>query len=269
MILVAGHYCHDTLVGNAGSAQALGGSAAYASAILDALGEPHRVIAKVGGDFRYAAQVSHAPVVVAGRTTAFVDDYRGGERRQRLEAAAPPIEPSELEGRFDLGIACGVAGELPLRTLLRMREICGVLVADAQALLRAVSPGNELLLRPPDPAALETLDCLKASRREAALLDLRELKKRMILLITDGSRGCEVLGRGLEAHVPAFPAEEKDPTGAGDWFLAGFAAGLVRGHGAVAAARVGAYCGARAVEQVGVPRLTPAQASAARALASG
>lgn len=268
MILVAGHYCHDTLIGNAGSAQALGGSAAYASAILDALAEPHEVIAKVGGDFRYAALVSHQPLVVPGRTTAFVDDDRGGERRQRVEAVAPPIEPFELQGRFELGIACAVAGELPLRTLLRMRELCGVLVADAQALLRAISPSGEVTLQPPAPPALEALDCLKASRHEAALLDVQALRERVLLLITDGARGCDVLGRDVEAHVPAFPAEEKDPTGAGDCFLAGFAAGLLRGKDPVRAARAGAWCGARAVEQVGVPRLTPAQASAARALAS-
>ena len=54
-ILVAGHYCHDTLLSNAGEHHALGGSAAYASAILDALGEPCTVAAKVGEDFLYAA----------------------------------------------------------------------------------------------------------------------------------------------------------------------------------------------------------------------
>ncbi|HET7787465.1 MAG TPA: PfkB family carbohydrate kinase [Myxococcales bacterium] len=267
MILVAGHYCHDTLIGNAGSARALGGSAAYASAVLDALGEPHQVVAKVGADFLYAAQVSHPPAVVAGRTTAFVDDDRAAERRQWVEAAAPPIEPSDLQGRFDLGIACAVAGELPLRTLLRMRELCGILVADAQALLRSISRSGELTLRPADPAALETLDCLKASRQEAALIDVQALRRRMTVLVTDGARGCDVLGRDLEVHVAAFPAQEKDPTGAGDRFLAGFAAALLRGNDPVAAARLGAYCGARAVEQVGVPRLTPAQAREARALA--
>jgi 1D-myo-inositol 3-kinase len=269
VILVAGHYCHDTLVGNAGETRALGGSAAYASAILDALAEPHAVIAKVGSDFRYAAQVSHAPCVVAGRTTAFVDEYRAGERRQRVEAVAPPIEPSDLAGRFELGIACAVAGELPTRSLLRMRELCGLLVADAQALLRAISPSGEVTLRPADPAALEALDCLKASRHEAALLDVDALRERMTLLITDGARGCDLLGPHLRVHVPAFPAEEKDPTGAGDCFLAGFAAALLRSGDPVRAARAGACCGARAVEQVGVPRLTPAQASAARALVRG
>ena len=55
------------------------------------------------------------------------------------------------------------------------------------------------------------------------------------------------------------------PTGAGDCFLAGFAAGLARGLDPLRAARIGAYCGARAVEQIGVPRLTKVQAAEALA----
>jgi len=35
-VLVVGHYCHDTIVRNAGVHRTLGGSAAYVSAILDA-----------------------------------------------------------------------------------------------------------------------------------------------------------------------------------------------------------------------------------------
>jgi len=42
-ILVAGHYCHDTLIGNDSIHRTLGGSAAYVSAILQALGEAHAV----------------------------------------------------------------------------------------------------------------------------------------------------------------------------------------------------------------------------------
>ena len=56
-ILVVGHYCHDTLLSNAGEHRTLGGSAAYASAVLEVLGEPYEVVSKVGPDFLYPAQV--------------------------------------------------------------------------------------------------------------------------------------------------------------------------------------------------------------------
>jgi len=262
-VLVVGHYCHDTLVGNASTHRTLGGSAAYASAILEALDEPHEVVAKVGADFLYGALVSRPPVVAPGRTTAFVDDYRESERRERVEAVAPAIEPLELSGSFDVGLACGIAGEVPLRTLERMRQISRVLIADGQSLLRQISPGGDVLLRPPPREAVEMLDVLKASRKEAEALDVAALRRKVTLVVTDGPRGCSILRASAEVRVEAFPAREKDPTGAGDCFAAGLAAGLARGLPIESAARLGAFCGARAVEHVGVPRLTREEARAA------
>ncbi len=263
MILVAGHYCHDTLIGNDGVHRALGGSAAYASAILAALGEPHEVAAKVGEDFLY--RVARQPRVVKGRTTSFVDDYRSGERRERVEAVCEPLRPEDLQGSYDVGLACAVAGEVPPPALARIRQICRVVIGDAQGLLREITPAGEVVLRPLPPDAAASLDYLKASRAEAALLDVARLRRTLTLLVTDGPRGCTLLTAREEIHLPAFPAAEKDPTGAGDCFLAGFAAGIARGLEPARAARIGAYCGARAVEQVGVPRLTAAQALEAAA----
>lgn len=254
-ILVVGHYCHDTLLRNASAQHVLGGSSAYASAILDALGEPHEVVAKVGDDFRYRAQVSRAPIVVAGPTTAFVDEYRGAERVERVEAVAPAIEPGDLRGRFDVGIACAVAGEIPLRTLRRLRDISRIVVADAQSVVREISPSGEVILRPPAREAIGMIDVLKSSREESAVLDVQALRRRLTLIVTDGARGSTLLRGDEETFVPAEAAEEKDPTGAGDCFLAGVAAGLSRGLALADAARLGAWCGARAVEHVGVPRL--------------
>jgi 1D-myo-inositol 3-kinase len=261
-ILVVGHYCHDTLLSKTGEHRALGGSASYASAILEALGEPYEVAAKVGPDFLYAAEVNKPPLVVAGaRTTSFIDDYRSGERIGRVEAVCDPIRPSDLRGEHAVGMVCAIAGEIPVETLQRLRQISRIVVADAQALMREIGPGGEVLLRPAH--SLEHIDYLKASRGEAALLDLPALRKRLRVIVTDGARGCTLLTAQSEVHVPAFHADEIDPTGAGDCFLAGFAVGLARGHDDLRAARIGAFCGARAVEQLGVPRLSPAQARAA------
>ena len=248
MILVAGHYCHDTLLSNAGTHRALGGSAAYASAILDALGEPYEVAAKAGPDFLYAAQVTRQPRIVPGRTSSFVDDYRSGERRDHVDAVCEAIEPGDLQGEYDVGIACAITGEVPPRTLARIREISRIVLADAQGLLREIAPGGDVLLRPLHPDAPDQIDFLKASRSEAALLDVDALRRRLTLIVTDGPRGCTLITASDETHVPAFPAQEKDPTGAGDCFLAGFAVGLARGLDPLEAARIGAYCGARFLE---------------------
>ncbi len=263
-ILVAGHYCHDTVLSNAGDHRALGGSAAYVSAVLQALGEPHEVAAKVGADFLYAGQVAKKPLVVqSARTTSFVDDYRSGERRERVLAVCEPLLPADLRGSYEVGMACAVAGEIPPETLARLRAICRVVVADAQSVLREITPQGEVRLVPLPPEAAAQLDVLKASKREAALLDVARLRTKLTLVVTDGARGCTVFTAREETHVPAFPAEERDPTGAGDCFLAGFAVGIARGLGPLRAARIGAFCGARAVEHIGVPRFTPEEVRAA------
>lgn len=254
-ILVAGHYCHDTLVSNAGVHRALGGSAAYASAVLEAARVPYDVVSKAGADFLYAAQVLRQPSIIGARTTSFIDDYRFGERVSTLEAASPPIEPGDLRGHYDFGLACAVACEIGPATLARMREICGVVLADAQGLLRRIGPRGEVALGPLPEGAEAAIDYLKASRSEAALLDVERLRSRLTLLITDGARGATLVTRSEELHVPAVPAVEVDATGAGDCFLAGFAVALSRGQPPLAAMAFANRCGALAVAQVGVPRL--------------
>jgi len=265
-ILVAGHYCHDTILGNGSVHRALGGTAAYAPAILDALGVPYEVVAKVGTDFLYAAAVPREPIVVPGPTTSFVGDYRGAERTERVDAVTPPIEPGDLRGEWDIGVAGAIAGEVPLRTLRRLREISRMVIADAQSIVREISPRGKVILRPPAAGALEAIDVLKASHKEAEVLDVPALRKKLILLVTDGPRGCTIFRGKSELQVAAYPARERDPTGAGDCFLAGLAVGLSRGLPLEAAARIGAWCGARAVEHVGVPRLTAEEARVASEL---
>jgi 1D-myo-inositol 3-kinase len=267
VILLAGHYCHDLIVGKDGrERRTLGGSVAYAAAILDAFGEPFAVAAKVGADFAYASELSHAPRVVAGPTTSFVDDYREVERRDRVEAVCEPLLAADLaEGPFDVGMALGIAGEVTRPVLERLRELCRLVLADAQSVLREIGPSGEVLLRPLDPSTVLQLDWLKASRAEAAHLDIPWLRPRLNLIVTDGARGCSLLTPSGEEHIPAVPTVERDPTGAGDCFLAGFALGIARGMPARHAAAMGSWCGARAVEHLGVPRLSAADVHAAKA----
>jgi 2-dehydro-3-deoxygluconokinase len=67
-----------------------------------------------------------------------------------------------------------------------------------------------------------------------------------------GARGAIVRYRGREHEVaPENAASEADPVGAGDGFNAGFLAATMRGLDAELAGRCGAWCGARAVENVG------------------
>jgi 1D-myo-inositol 3-kinase len=263
-VVCIGHYTHDLLRSTSGERAELGGSSAYASALFDALHIDHRVVAYAGPDFRYADRVRHPPRILAGaRTTAFVDDYTGGDRDATLLAAAPPIEPADLTERCEIAIACGVAGEVGAAVLARLRELARVVVVDAQAVVRGFASDGRVVHRAPPAEVLQALrraDWIKASRDELAVIPGAQLDCGLI--VTDGAHGCSVVYAGGETRVPAFPAREVDPTGAGDCLLAGFATGLLRGWDPARAARFGAYCGALAVEQHGIPRLTREQLDA-------
>jgi len=262
-VLVAGHYCHDTIVGKDGRRhEVLGGSAAYSSAVLGALGIDFRVVAKVGADFRYRKQIVGNPIVEGERTTSFIDDYSAGERVETLEAVCAPILPDEVGFAADVTVACPIAGELPAETLLKLRAASRVLVADVQGLIRCFGPRGEVTNRPlaetPYATLIDKLDYLKVSATEARVLNLEALSRDTRVIVTDGLAGSTLYGDGPPQPVPAFAAEEKDGTGAGDCFLAGFAAGLHWRWPAQRALRLGSFCGARAVEQVGIPRLSRA-----------
>ncbi|MBI3542646.1 MAG: glycosyltransferase, partial [Deltaproteobacteria bacterium] len=76
-------------------------------------------------------------------------------------------------------------------------------------------------------------------------------------VVSDWNGYRDTVRHGVDGfRVPAFPAVERDPTGAGDSFLAGFAYGLSRSLPPHEALRLGNYCGSLAVGQLGVPRLS-------------
>jgi 1D-myo-inositol 3-kinase len=156
-----------------------------------------------------------------------------------------------------------VAGEVLPETLRALRARADLVLADAQGLVRAFGTGGEVRMQPLANTTfacdLETIDWLKIGAGELACVDPAALRAN--LLFTDGPRGSWLelapgqSGARERIHVPPFPAEERDATGAGDCFLAGFAFGLSRGLSPERAARLGNFCGARAVETVGIPRI--------------
>lgn len=260
-LLVVGNYCHDLLRhGPRRETHALGGSSAYIASVLEAMGVDYAVAAVAGEDFRYTGHVRHPPRIVPGtRTTQFIAELGQGERVLRVSARAEPILPEDITVDARVALACGVMGELLPETLVRVSERARHVVADAQGLLRALdSEGrvlNQRLADTPYARHLERLHVLKASEEEARALDVEAVRRRTCLVITRGSRGCTVLTASERIDVPAFPAEEVDPTGAGDCFLAGFALGLLRGMPLARCAELANWFGAQAVTQVGVPKL--------------
>ena len=261
-ILVVGHYVHDTLINPAGERrETLGGPPAYISAILDGFDASYSVISKVGGDFKYAQEVRHAPIALSESvTTAFVNDYSHGKRTQRVDALCDPIFPDDLSGSATVGLACAVFNEILPETLLRLREKCEVLIADIQGFLRIRHEDNSVgyldIEDTPYASVVEQVDFLKVSDDEARFVNIDSLRKRTQIVLTQGERGCHLYERDRDYSVPGKSVFARDETGAGDCFIAGFALGLSKGLDVVHAARLGNRCGALAVRHVGLPRVS-------------
>jgi 1D-myo-inositol 3-kinase len=126
-------------------------------------------------------------------------------------------------------------------------------------LIRVIDSNGNVSLnsldKTPFYSLLNRISFLKASRQEALCLDLKEVRKRTCVLVTEGSEGCTVYLRNTEFRIPSFPAAEVDPTGAGDSFLAGFSVGLLKNLPVEKSVLLGNYLGSLAVQQVGVPKL--------------
>ncbi len=77
------------------------------------------------------------------------------------------------------------------------------------------------------------------------------------VVCTASERGAYVAEGADRIHVPAFPAEVVDATGAGDLFASGFLWGLVRGHDLESCARFGCAAAAEVIGHIGARPETP------------
>jgi sugar/nucleoside kinase (ribokinase family) len=71
------------------------------------------------------------------------------------------------------------------------------------------------------------------------------------VVVTNGPHGAYVRHGGVSAHVPAFPTEPKDLTGAGDMFAGAFLYGITHGISAEKAARAASFLSHKVISQVG------------------
>jgi sugar/nucleoside kinase (ribokinase family) len=71
------------------------------------------------------------------------------------------------------------------------------------------------------------------------------------LVVTHGPRGVFIRHNGVEAHVPAFPSEPKDLTGAGDMLAGAFLYGITHGVAPEKAARAACFLAHKVIIQVG------------------
>ncbi|GJP50408.1 hypothetical protein CLOM_g9531 [Closterium sp. NIES-68] len=185
---------------------------------------------------------------------------------------------------FDVGVAAGVAGEVQPSTVRHIAEISRHTVADLQSMVRHIDPVTgavelQHLEKTAFMGLIPRISFLKVASHEAAFLDIERCARLLgtaqatsavgqcngsradaiggAVLLTRAEKGCTVVTRDREFVVPSFPAVELDSTGAGDSFMAGFIIGLCLNRSLEEAVQMGSFFGGVAVEQVGVPIITP------------
>ncbi len=221
-----GHLCRDIV----SSGYMLGGSAAYAGVTARNLGAKTELITSFAPDFDpNLPDDIDIRRVHSQRTTTFENRYDiHGRRTQRLHSRAALLTkeavPTDI-GKPDILYLCPLADEVKPCAL---EAVCGKLTGAApQGWLRAWDEEGNVRAKRMEHAEriLPQLDALILSEEDIApfpdeLERFRSLSPLTVL--TQGKRGAALYEKGKAESFPAYQAQERDPTGAGDVFAAAF-----------------------------------------------
>lgn len=240
---VAGHITIDEVITNTESYHQLGGPPCFAASLGKTLGFDVEIITRIGEDLPDKYEPALEMLGISTRRSAgyqntrFVLDYRYNPRRMRLPTICEPIHPKDVANSERL-LLCPISGEINDQL---MEEIDPSFIGlDPQGLLRNIdSDSNVIPKKWWNPKVLSKLDLLKTSSSEHHLItgttdikkSLRKLTDHGVdtAVITDGSNGSYVMTGAKLLHIPIYPVNLVDSTGAGDAFIAGLAAYLDEG----------------------------------------
>ena len=269
-ILITGHCTHDIIVQKDRQFLRLGGPPSYISRLIESLNRTARnkekeshghvnytIISKVGPDFKYFSELSQKPRLVSKPTTCFVNRYQSSEKIQEVRSICEPIFPKDIQSKSKVCLIAGVIGEVLPGTIEKLSSLCQVIFCDVQGLIRKVDQLGRVyhvdLASTEFYDVLPKINFLRLNRLESQFVNLKEISRKTIVLLTKGKGGCSIIEKGKKLEIPTRPLPEKDPTGAGDLFLGGFAYGILRGYSLEKCAQIANYCGGLAVGRVGIP----------------
>lgn len=254
----------------------VGGNGANTSLALSTLGIPARLVGATGSDEpgRYLLdQLRRAGVDVSGvtrldlPTSTTIVMINGEGNRKFLNrpgtSGAAFAAPVEFDGALISGMAHYHMASYFILPRLRKTACETLRRAQAAGLTTSLDTTWDPLGEWMDALApcLEHLDFLFMNEDEARMatgsvnpaVAARGILARgtRAAVMKLGSRGCAIFTAGSETYVPAFETDCVDSTGAGDAFVAGFLAVLMRGGPLRTAAEVGNAAGALVVQKVG------------------
>ncbi len=175
----------------------------------------------------------------SSQTTTFANHYQDGFRTQYLYARAEQLQPADVPADWR-GAPIVLLGPLAQEILpefvsLFPRRPGALIAATPQGWLRRWDDDGRVWPTPWQTAdqLLPLLDVLILShddllpfadgKRDEADAILTQWSTRVPLLVaTDGRHGATLFRQGHTRRFPSYPAQEVDPTGAGDVFAAAF-----------------------------------------------
>jgi len=261
-LLVLGHVTCDDF----GDEHRLGGAATYAARAAALLGIETALVTVAPKASPLLAGLADTPglslhVAPSEVMTTFALDYRGPRRRLLLRSTARPLTLADVPPAWRAARAVYVGGVFGECARALVDAFAGAhVMAALQGWLRrhaadgAVLPGLRPEVLAP-PACVRSAVLSEEDHPAAEEIAARFAAMGAVVALTRGQRGATLLDRGQRLEVPAAPAREVDPTGAGDVF--GLVLGLALASGAALdeAGRRAALAAARVVEGPGLGRL--------------
>lgn len=261
-LLVIGHVARDYIADE----QRLGGAAAFAARAAACMGFDTGVVTAAPTDFDLLQPLENDARITlvqlpSPTETAFELDYSGPVRRIHLRGRANNIYSSDIPEAFSAAPVAYIApviGECGRDIIdgLRSQHI----VVGLQGWLRTVDENGQLIptLAPEvldPPSRISVVVFSELDHPDAEALATRLAHQVGVVALTRGAAGVTLFTADQMINVPAFPAREVDPTGAGDVFGIVFGLVLHRGMGLKTAARTAARAAASVVEGPGLGRL--------------
>jgi sugar/nucleoside kinase (ribokinase family) len=268
-LLAIGHITRDM---HSDGTFSLGGTVTFAALVANHLGLTVGVVTCADAELSETlpAHLPHVALHIqySVQTTTFANLYQGGFRIQYLYTRGTPLQLIDIPQEWlvaSIVLFAPVAQELDIAFVTRFpRRPGSILAATPQGWLRrwdadgriwpALWHNAEQILPLLDVLILSHDDLLpfaNGNRTEADAILLYWSKLVPLLVATDGRHGATLFEHGTIQHFSAYPAQEVDPTGAGDVFATAFLIHLFR-HGNPARAVDFANCTAAfSIEQLG------------------
>lgn len=265
--LLIGHVTKDLLPAGGFT---IGGTVSYAGATAHKLGARVAVVTAAAGDLVLPRELAGLAwhVKPSPATSTFRNEYTAAGRRQIIGPVALPLGPADVPPawrRAPMIHLAPLTGELAEDIVLAFPH--SKVVATAQGWLRQWDERGVVRLKswPEASRLLPHLHSLVFSDEDVqgdwALIEAWAALTPT-LVVTQGARGCTVFHHGQRRQIPPRPAQEVEPTGAGDIFAAAFFIRYCQTDDPWAAARFANVVASRSVEAFGlsgVPNMAGAE----------